>query len=312
MYIDDLDTIIDFGKYSGMKLRDVPENYFNWLKYNIKNGNIYHVMNRISNRKGVTTLIKYGNIRNQILPPLDMTMMSIPAIKRPPKLDSKLYGFFVEYLVKYSLGMRKFKDVDEYLSNDTTTSSSGSSSSGGREKHTKRYEYINLSYRKRNLDASDLCNISLASSIKQNSYDENAAILLFKTIKDDIEYYNLYIFSLKSYFDGKYTLNVLDQERCDDISVGCITGVIDLILNDTIIDVKCRERDDVEYYQQQVYAYACLHRLRYQNKINTCQVYNFLTRNIFTMDVSSLDIKTAETYIRNLGSYNVSHLELFR
>ena len=88
-------------------------------------------------------------------------------------------------------------------------------------------------------------------------------------------------------------------------------GEIDVISNDTIIDIKCCQQDDIEYYSKQLYTYACLHRLRYGPIMQTCSAYNFLTGKVFSMSLNALTDEEAREHVCNLGSYCEYHRELF-
>ena len=57
-FINDWHQVLDFGKYEGKKLEEVPEDYVDWLARNMKDKPIVDAIKRIRNRKGVTKLVK--------------------------------------------------------------------------------------------------------------------------------------------------------------------------------------------------------------------------------------------------------------
>ncbi len=137
-------------------------------------------------------------------------------------------------------------------------------------------------------------------------FNEKEAASLFSYVRENLPYFE--------YYSKKIVIPIPDnphfQSTCDKISVGCVIGVIDMISNGAIIDIKCCQTDDKEYYRKQLYTYACLHFLRYGPLIQRCEIYNFLTGKQFVMPLSDIE-KHAETHIKTLGSYCPSHLKLF-
>ena len=101
------------------------------------------------------------------------------------------------------------------------------------------------------------------------------------------------------------------QETADKISVGCVIGVIDIIHNTHIIDIKCCSKDDLKYYRKQMFAYACLHRLRYGNIMTHAKIFNFLTDHIYIMSLSNLTDEIALNHVKKMGNHCEYHLKLF-
>ena len=67
----------------------------------------------------------------------------------------------------------------------------------------------------------------------------------------------------------------------------------------------------MDYYRKQLFAYACLHQLRYGKIIKKCKIYNFLTGNIFTMEVENVHDEIIIDYIKKLGDHCAYHVKLF-
>lgn len=310
-FINDWHTVFNFGKHKGKRLMDVPKDYIEWFIKNTKRCNIHEAMNRIKNRKGVTTLIKNHPIYDYIPNMVEETDSVLPIIERPKNIDASLYGTFVEYLIKHALGINKFDNVGDYLSLfGLAKLSSDLRYVGDILEADKRTKYIHKSYSKEKYNILDICNISFCDSIMMNSYDEHNGTELYKYVSKNIEYFETYILVLQN-FPNIPKLDEKEQETCDKISVGCVKGTIDLIYKNNIIDVKCRRDDDIDYYRKQLFTYACLHYLRYGKKIENCRVCNFMTGKIFTMNVSNINMNIASNHIKCLGSYCADHLKLF-
>lgn len=315
-YINDWHTVIDFDPYKGYQLGDVPHDYYQWLEVNLTHGPVHEAISRIKSRRGVTKLIKLK--KNSVLADkmplltLDSNQM-IPIVNRPDDVDPSLFGYFIEHLVKYALGVTHFDDVKECLAlYGPGVPPKHLTLEGPPLKPTKRIRFINNSYQKTSYDLLDICNFSFCPKILMRKLREAKACHLYIHVKNNLAYYQAYFDTIKG-FKTLPRLDPAQQERCDKISVGCVIGVIDMIVDDAIIDIKCSSKEtpeSVSYYRKQLYTYACLYLLRYGTKMKCCRIFNFLTSNVYSMDVSQISYEEARKYIRALGNHCPAHLKL--
>lgn len=310
-FINDWHTIINFGVHTGKRLIDVPTNYFEWMSKNVKDGPVHEAIVRIHNRKGITDLIKYQPIQNYIPDLKKDTNHVLPIISRPQNINFSLFGIFMEYLIKYHLGIKRFDEVIEYLALfGLATLPDHLKLIGPVATPTKRAQYIAKSFNKTDYNILDICNLSFSHSLLINPYKEYEYVNLFTFVKENREYFDDYVLVLKNFPDLPRLVDA-EQETCDKISVGCVIGVIDLIHDRNIIDIKCCESDDLDYYRKQLFAYGCLHRLRYGNIIKYCKIFNFMTGTIYIMNFQNITDTIAKNHIKMLGNHCVYHAKLF-
>jgi hypothetical protein len=102
----------------------------------------------------------------------------------------------------------------------------------------------------------------------------------------------------------------VDQSKNDKISVGCVIGVIDLIGEDEIIDIKCAKNEDINKWFKQIYVYACLWYLRYGKIMKYAVIWNFLTGTKFEFPLKNIE-SDAKAVIRALSDLpeHVAHLQ---
>lgn len=309
-YINDWHTVIDFGKYKGYRLADVPDEYYQWLETHAKFGPVYDAITRIKSRQGVTTLIKSARISDQIPKLVIDTNSLIPIVERPEGISPSMYGYFVEFLIKHAMGIHHFTEVQKYLAiHGLEKLPEGLSMTGPKLTPKKRCLFINKSYLKTEHDPLDICNFSFCPKLLMNKHNESKASALYVYVKKNLEYYKLYYETIKN-FKALPRLEKSNQDKCDKISVGCVIGVIDLIVDDTIIDIKCCAKENVNYYRKQLYTYACLYQLRYGASIKYCKIYNFYTGNVYSMDVGGISHQEAREHIKLLGCYCPAHVKL--
>lgn len=311
IFINDWHTIINFGIHKNKRLLDVPEDYLDWILNNIKYGPIYEAVFRIKNRKGVTTIIKNQNIQNYIPDLKEDTDNALPIIIRPNDINFSLFGIFTEYYVKYNLGILKFDKVVEYLALFGLAKLPDHLKFHGEfEKPNTRTKYIAKSFNNKIYDVLDICNMSFSHPLLLNTYNENEGTKLFHYIKQNKQYFDDLSHVIKNFSNIPKFLDK-EQEKCDKISVGCVIGEIDAISESNIIDIKCCENDNINYYRKQLFAYACLYYLRYGKHITHCKIFNFITGKIFIMDVQNITDEIAQEHIKNMGSYCKFHINLF-
>lgn len=289
-YIDDEHTVFDFGKYIGKRIIDVPSSYLDWILKYASNKPIADAIIRIRHRKGVTNLIKSVNSENIGMPGIFEVTASTPRLERPAGISPSLYGSFIEYLIKSHLGLSIDDEVIKVIETHTVD---------------QRIAWIKNSFDKQKRSITDICNLSFAHSIMMESLNEKEAAKLYKYVQANTEYFENYLQTLHLPIpdpDEQYTCNV---------SVGCVIGVIDMISNEAIVDIKCCVYDDVEAYKKQLFTYACLHYLRFGNKITRCEIYNFLTGKQFIMPLGDSCVRLAKGYISLLGRECPFHVKLF-
>jgi uncharacterized protein (DUF3820 family) len=308
-FTNDYYIIVDFGKYKGKKIMEIPSEYQQWILENVKDRpKITDALKRIRRRKGVTNLIEKIKTPSYI-PEMIEISAKFPPIQRPSDLDSSLFGSFIEYYTKHSLGLSIDNEPQELLAiYGLALVPDNFIMEGKPEQPNRRIEWIHRSFMKPSSERTvhDICNLSFAHSIRLDQFNDRKASHLYTYVKENEDYF-------KEYF-GRIHLPIPDskeQETCSKISVGCVIGIIDMISGTAIIDIKCCARDDIDSYRKQLFAYACLHYLRYKSDFHICQIYNFLTGKQFVMVLGNSCKNHAMEYIKQLGSYCEEHLKLF-
>jgi hypothetical protein len=277
---------MSFGLYKDSKLSDVPEGY---LKYLIQDYTqfpegiaAYRILNRIC----VTKTLKCVDPEPFKL----IEKESIPRIDRPENVNTALYGYFIELMVKYALGVRTFPKVAKYLT----------------KSGDKRSDHVYNSHIKIMKKPTDFVNLATCYVICPE--DESNKLYVY-VLRNENVYENF----MKEVARTLPQTNDSDQLTCT-VSVGVVSGEIDLIINrkfQMIVDIKCKYYDPVETYRRQLVTYAALHRLRFGPKIHKCQIWNFMTGKLFEMDVTDLTHSRAVLIVRHLGKDHPQHLALF-
>jgi uncharacterized protein (DUF3820 family) len=307
-FINDYHMVIDFGKHKGKRIVDVPSEYIDWVLANVRNNPIIDVLRRIRSRKGITKLIERIQTPAYI-PEMVEISAKFPPIQRPADIDPSLFGSFVEYYTKHSLGLNINDEPQQLLACfGLAPTPENFTVEGKPERPDRRIEWIKRSFDKTPSErtVADVCNLSFSHAILLDHFNENKASQLYVYVKDNEDYFKEYFRQAHIPIPTKE-----EQETCDRISVGCVLGVIDMISGTAIIDIKCCVRDDLEQYRKQLFAYACLHYLRYKSDFQLCQIYNFLTGKQFVMVLGNSCKERAKEFIRGLGSYCKEHLKLF-
>lgn len=184
-FVNDWHTIMNFGPYKGKQLLDIPTT---WLKDNVKYGPIYETVIRIDNRKSVTNLIRNRPVDSYI--PLLTLSNTIPNINRPKTVDPALFGSFVEFFVKYRLGLRKNDEILVYLAtHGLVTLPSHLRFHGDIIKPDKRTKYIYKSFLKDLYLPSDICNLSFVHSLNLNSFNEELGSELYNFVVKNEQYF---------------------------------------------------------------------------------------------------------------------------
>lgn len=301
-FINDYHTVFDFGEHKGLRIMDVPQSYLKWVVKNMKDNAVVDAIKRIARRRGVTSLINTFKSPSY-LPELVCVSASMTPIHRPKDIDPSMFGSFIEYLVKSHLKLSVDDQPRELLAQYGLEDLS---MTGPLSTPTHRIKWIHASYKKKDRTVTDVCNLSFSHSILLGHYDECKARDLFIYVRDNEDYFRDYLTSLVLPIPDKD-----EQDTCDKISVGCVIGAIDMISHGSIVDIKCKAQDDPGSYRKQLFAYACLHYLRYGDKIRRCEIYNFITGKQFVMPVGDSCKKYAREFIMNLGSYCPEHVRLF-
>lgn len=192
------------------------------------------------------------------------------AIKRPAEFQSlhssAAFGLFIEYLVLYSVGISQFRHVESYLSKFPNSD-------------------LNNLYRSPYKNPVAICRIMLMGK-------SNPALV--KHVATNIKNYENFM----NYINRNMPPFQNDQQKTCSLNYQGFHGEIDAIFFDTIIDIKCRSRDNVEEYRKQLFTYYCIHRLQYKTgNIRKCEIWNFLTGRKFTMDVSSITDQECQQYL---------------
>lgn len=294
MFINEEDIVMSFGQYKGTKIRDLPDDYKSWMIKKVKNKEESNAMLCILQRRGITSLIK-DEISYTYIPHL-VENKPISKITRPEFLNSSLFGTFIETLVKHHLNIDITNDTKILIATYREVID-------GIPELLKK---IFCSYEKNQKSITDICNLSFSTSIIMNNY--------VKAI--DFERIRGYVEKNESIFETWLSeLNIkkpnVSQKTCSDISIGALTGVIDMITKDTIIDIKCCKEDDIDYYSKQLFTYACMHYLRHGSMFNGCEIYNFVTGKSFYMSLGNSVEKYAIEHVKSIGSFSSAHRKIF-
>jgi hypothetical protein len=235
------------------------------------------------------------------------TSLKLEPVMRDSSLNPSLFGSFIEHLVKYKIGITKFDEAQQLLSlHGLEEVPSHLKFTGDVHPVDMRIKWIHNSYKQPKKSITDICNLSFSHAMLLGDFNEQEASKLFTYVKENQEYFQGYFDRLQLPYP-----EADEQETCDKISVGCVIGVIDMIVDGSIVDIKCCQADDIEMYRKQLFAYACLHYLRYGKVIHRCEIYNFFTGKHFLMHLGDSCENHAKTFIRDLGSYCQEHLNLF-
>jgi hypothetical protein len=200
----------------------------------------------------VTTAIKNKYIDSYI--PLMEQQSLCFVLSRPKNLstlkNSVRFGLFVEYFVKYSLGLTN----DEIILK------------------LNEFGYF---------DNSNIKNDEVSIFVSKNRM-----------------FYSFLIGTINEFLPRLKTENQISK-----IQVGNVIGKIDIFLEDSIVDIKCCQNDDIDYYRQQLFAYYCLVKLEYPDKIvNTCQIWNFLTGKKYIMNTKNISPHLCYSHIEQLSN----------
>jgi uncharacterized protein (DUF3820 family) len=103
-FVNDYHIIVNFGKYKGLKIMELPGEYQDWILRNVKAGPVPEALKRIKARKGVTTLIREIKTPSYIPELIEITA-SLEPVERPKEINPALFGSFIEYLVKSLVGV---------------------------------------------------------------------------------------------------------------------------------------------------------------------------------------------------------------
>jgi hypothetical protein len=270
-------TIITKGSCKGMRVNDLSRTSMKVVLKECKNMPESKAVHILMNRKFVTSVL--GDIPTPHIRLLERG--NVPVITRDAHLCTRLYGYFVEILVKYTLGIRRFPCVDTYMRRFSP-----------RDKNLKRL--LGASYNNITKSPCDLVNYAALHYFGVN--EENWVALLNHVSRNEHDYRN---------FTSEISANLprlcdRDQVTCEDIAIGMLSGKIDLIASRTLVDIKCKSSDPILNYESQLYAYACLHRLRHGKCIDNCQIWNFMTGKMFELDVSRLTFHEAKEVVTNI------------
>jgi len=303
---DDYNMNITSGPHRGKKLMDVPEEYVNWILTNVPHGAIYEANVRIKNRRNVENIVKKHTTQPYIPNIMEAIIDLQPLSIKDDAIDFMMFSSFIEYFIKYHMGIKKHYDATIYLAMYGLCEVPTVKKSI--DKIDQRARCIQKSYNKVICTPSDLCNLSFAKLINEGTFDEKKANDLYKYVLQNEQKFSEYKNKFKS------TLQQLHYEQqitCNNISVGCLVGELGALSDTESIDMKCYKTDDIEYYRRLLFARACLHRLRYGKMITSCKIINCMTGKIYVMDISNVTNNTMMQHIKNMGSYCDFHVKLF-
>lgn len=304
-FVNDYHVVFDFGMHKGKRIMDVPRDYLIWVVKNIKNKPEVDAINRIFNRRGVTTIIKRKKVVPEIIPEIIETSMKFEPIRREVYLNPSMFGSFVEYLIKNHLKLSINDQAESLLAKYGLVQVPTHLVMEGENLEVNEFiEQIHESYLKSKRSILDILYLSFCHSLEMESFRQKDAKLLINYVTKNQNYFEEYLTKI-----NLPSVESVDQSTCDKISVGCVCGVIDMISEDSIIDIKCTREDNVDYYRMQLYAYACLHHLRYNSNFSRCEIYNFLTGKHYVLAIGD-SMKYAKEYIKSLSNLSV-HQKLF-
>lgn len=298
-FTDDYQTVIDFGRHKGKKLIDVSEFYLDRIMHIKNKPEITNAIKRIMKRIDVPNLVRKKKTPMYI-PDIKEISGKIKPLVRDPELDPFLFKSFAEYLIESHFGLPVDQETQELLA----IYAFGNRKILTREPSLfdQRIELIRVSSVKKDKSIIDICNLSFSYVILMGQYDETKAENLLSWVKENEDYLIGYLKSLTGYDS---------QNTYEEISVGCVTGIIDMVSDKTMIEMIFTQEDDAEYYRRLLFGYASLHYLINGKMIDRCEVRNFITGKCYVMDLDDSCEKYAREYIKGLGSYCKQHLKLF-
>lgn len=304
---NDYHVVLDFGMHKGKKIMDLPVEYIDWMMKNIRNKpEVTDAIDRITKRRGVTTIIRSKKSVPEFIPQIFEVSSKMEPIYRHKTLNPSMFGSFVEYMIKNYLGLSIDDEPRTMLSKfGLVEIQEHLRISGQPLEPDDLITEIHKRYLKQKRSIVDILYLSFSHSIEMNSFNLKCAHHLVKYVTENQDYFETYL--------GKLVLpdiRNVDQSTCDKISVGCVIGVIDMISEDSIIDIKCTQEDNLDYYRMQLFAYASLHHLRYGSNFTRCEIYNFVTGKQFVMPIGD-SMKHAAEFIKSLSSA-YSHQKLFK
>lgn len=198
------------------------------------------------------------------------------------KVNPQLTGQFIDYIVRISIDTSNFIDnrVEHEIDSNTRAplTLGGFWGSWGDELVTS-YERV----RTKVFSARDVFITSLAHGAFFNRFDSEENIKDILTIisqkEDQIIQFQK---EMSTRFESAKTNPVIGGKG---IGADC-----DLIINDTLVDIKCQATSDVTIHEQnilQLFAYAVFAEIHRKYKINKLQVFNPLIGKLQEWDISS-------------------------
>lgn len=180
-------------------------------------------------------------------------------IKRPPMADPQYFGYFTEYAFRYYNGLDVERSSRKYLTQMNPCDT--------------RLSHI---FDKPDKNIMHVCELSFSEFKLRRNFNNSKARDLYNEITFDMLYYENYFRSLPFKINQEKPVETLEYDGLE--------GAPDIITDDSIIELKCCKKDDVDYFRLQLYLYSYLYFKSTGIKISKCEAYNFMTGNKYTME----------------------------
>lgn len=309
MFNNDWDHALTFGKNAGKTLKECDESYIRWLLTATLSGPALGAKKaavRIVNRVAVTRVVKERPPMR--LRDIKFTENPVGTVTRPPNVNPQLFGAYIEMLVKRALGIDYLATAREYLSMfDLCQLRSGLVRNGPPEKPGK-FQHDMFAALKRCAASPERC---AASDIPllSTAHALSMGFVPYATIQEFCALLNVPETQAHMCAFADFSAAILpklapDQTRCEKISVGAVIGIMDALRNcddgtAEIIEIKCCVENDIEYWYNQTFVYACCYFLRYGQTVSGARVWNFLTGSEFYFKFN-IDVALAKRTVANL------------
>ena len=319
---DGSSVVLWFGKHVGKNLAEIIEcdrGYVIWLANDFKNKEIADVCRRmlaesyVSSGGSVTDIVRHimdNHVIPHYVPPIKQVDVEIPKIVRPKCIDPKLFGWFIDYLVRYALDYERsscFRDerASGYLSRQGTKACPPGSCMND----------MRLAYDvAKSTERASVAEIFLVSLFASTDIDTTQPTMstsvgeFYQTLKEHAveQRYTrfakdaaLAVFRLSS--DGTQS----EIRHGFNLSFAAVGASADVQINETVLDVKWRGKDDLDHYRLQLYAYASLINIRGEFRVNVGIIHNYQLGTCYRMDITD---EHARDFVKFLARDNQWHL----
>lgn len=181
-------------------------------------------------------------------------------IKRPAMANPQYFGYFAEYAYRYYNGLDVERSSKKYLTQMNPCDTR-----------------LNCILDKSEKSITDICELSFSEFKLRRNFNITKATNLRNEIYFDESYYENYFKSLP--------FKIKQEKIVDSLEYNGLEGVPDIVTSDSIVELKCCEKDNMDYFKLQLYLYAYLYYKSSGIRVRNCEAYNFMTGNRFVMEI---------------------------